>query len=160
MPPVRFELTTPSLRDQCSTTELQRHRQSHVLYIFYDNFKFIAIYNTLAVMLHSLTLIFNVFVNFAKSEKWRFSNTIVTGFSQLKKTKWGMVGKLFPSLIHICFHFFHICNRLAVALMRTRVPLKTTQLWALEQPPWKYFFPHFLALSHRKGLKLSPQTDF
>lgn len=24
MPPVRFELTTPGLRDQCSTTELKR----------------------------------------------------------------------------------------------------------------------------------------
>ena len=26
MPPVRFELTTPGLRDQCSTTELKRLR--------------------------------------------------------------------------------------------------------------------------------------
>lgn len=26
LPPVRIELTTPGLRDQCSTTELKRHR--------------------------------------------------------------------------------------------------------------------------------------
>ena len=26
LPPVRFELTTPGLRDQCSTTELKRLR--------------------------------------------------------------------------------------------------------------------------------------
>lgn len=25
LPPVRFELTTPGLQDQCSTTELYRH---------------------------------------------------------------------------------------------------------------------------------------
>ena len=153
MPPERIELSTPGLRDQCSTTELQRHRQSHVLYIFYDNFKFIAIYNTLAVMLHSLTLIFNVFVNFAKSEKWRFSNTIVTGFSQLKKTKWGMVGKVFSSFIHIFFHNLSICDGLAMVLMQTRVPLKTTQLWALDLPIQKLFFHIFQPKQVEKTLK-------
>ena len=56
-----------------------------------------------------------------------------------------MVGKVFSSFIHIFFHNLSICDGLAMVLMQTRVPLKTTQLWALDLPIQKLFFSHFLA---------------
>ena len=58
-----------------------------------------------------------------------------------------MVGKVFSSFIHIFFHNLSICDGLAMVLMQTRVPLKTTQLWALDLPIQKLFFFTFFGLN-------------